>query len=31
MFKTLATQLISDKCYETYFYENNFFEGTFAN
>lgn len=26
LFRTLALQLISEKCYETYFYENNFFD-----
>ncbi|XP_055295768.1 mannose-P-dolichol utilization defect 1 protein homolog [Sitodiplosis mosellana] len=26
LFRTLALQLISQKCYETYFYENNFFD-----
>lgn len=29
LFQTLALQIISEKCYETYFYENNFFDGEF--
>ncbi|XP_031623526.1 mannose-P-dolichol utilization defect 1 protein homolog [Contarinia nasturtii] len=26
LFRTLALQLVSQKCYETYFYDNNFFD-----
>lgn len=29
LFRTLALQLISEKCYETYFFDNNFFDGKF--
>lgn len=29
LFRTLALYLVTEKCYETYFYENNFFDGEF--
>lgn len=31
LFRTLASYLVTEKCYETYIYDNNFFDGMCAS